>query len=130
MVNLRMATSSSEEAVAPAVSPLPTLVSESQGATISAGNDDVADNLTLSLYQDSPTSEKSATDKFMEFMNQTDAEKAREQLTGVSKEEYEKMSPEEQASLDKKVEELTKEKAKMEQQVVKAKIAMAKAEFA
>jgi hypothetical protein len=66
----------------------------------------------------------------MDFMNQTDAEKAREQLTGVSKEEYEKMSPEEQASLDKKVEELTKEKAKMEQQIVKAKIDMAKAELA
>jgi hypothetical protein len=40
------------------------------------------------------------------------------------------MSPEEQASLDKKVEELTKEKAKMEQQIVKAKIDMAKAELA
>jgi len=55
----------------------------------------------------------------------SDAEKAREQLTGVSKEEYEKMSPEEQASLDKQVEELTKERAKLEQEVVRAKIAIA-----
>jgi hypothetical protein len=128
MVNLRMATSASPDTVNPAVLPPPI---ENQGSTDSISGEEKADaDLTLSLYQDSPTTEKSATEKFMDFMNQTDAEKAREQLTGVSKEEYEKMSPEEQASLDKKVEELTKEKAKMEQQVVKAKIDMAKAEFA
>jgi hypothetical protein len=128
MVNLRMATSASPDSVSPAMLPLPI---ENQGTKGSISGDDKADdNLTLSLYQESPTAEKSATEKFMDFMNQTDAEKAREQLTGVSKEEYEKMSPEEQASLDKKVEELTKEKAKMEQQIVKAKIDMAKAELA
>lgn len=128
MVNLRIATSASPGTVNPALLPVPL---ENQGTTGSISGDDKADdNLTLSLYQDSPSTEKSATEKFMDFMNQTDAEKAREQLTGVSKEEYEKMSPEEQASLDKKVEELTKEKAKMEQQIVKAKIDMAKAEFA
>ncbi|WP_159812275.1 hypothetical protein [Pseudomonas sp. 18058] len=48
----------------------------------------------------------------------------------MSKEEYEKISPEEQASLDKRVEVLTKEKSRTEQQAVKAKIDMVKAELA
>lgn len=126
MVNLKMATSTSgDDAIALGTAPT------SSGAIGAANSTDTAEsNLTLSLNQDSPTTEKSATEKFVEYMNQSDAEKAREQLTGVSKEEYEKMSPEEQAALDKKVEELTKERTKVEQEVVRAKIAIAKAELA
>lgn len=126
MVNLKTATATSgDDAIA-------TETAAASGDAIAAANstDTAESNLTLSLNQDSPTTEKSATEKFVEYMNQSDAEKAREQLTGVSKEEYEKMSPEEQASLDQKVEVLTKERTKLEQEVVRAKIAIAKAELA
>jgi hypothetical protein len=74
----------------------------------------------------------SAKDQFMAYMNQSDAEKVRQQLTGVSKEEYDNMTPEQQAAVDKKVADLQKEK--QEQQIaeseVKTRIAMAKAEMA
>ena len=40
------------------------------------------------------------------------------------------MSPEQKAAVDKKVAELTKEKAEIAQETIKAKIAMAKAEMA
>ena len=126
MINLKMATATSGDAAITAEA-----APASSSAIAATNNADTArNNLSLSLNQDSSTTEKSATEKFVEYMNQSDAEKAREQLTGVSKEEYEKMSPEEQASLDKKVDELTKERTKVEQEVVRAKIAIAKAELA
>ncbi|MDH0745032.1 hypothetical protein N5D61_01540 [Pseudomonas sp. GD03842] len=70
--------------------------------------------------------------RFLAYMNQTDAEKMRQQLTGVSKEEYDKMTPEQQAAVDKKVAELQQQKQEQQiaEQEVKARIAMAKAEMA
>ena len=80
----------------------------------------------------STRSSSSAKADFLAYMNQTDAEKVRQQLTGVSKEEYDNMTPEQQAAVDKKVAELQKQK--QEQQIaeseVKTRIAMAKAEMA
>ena len=74
----------------------------------------------------------SAKEQFLAYMNQSDAEKVRQQLTGVSKEEYDNMTPEQQAAVDKKVADLQKQK--QEQQIaeteVKTMIAMAKAEMA
>lgn len=74
----------------------------------------------------------SAKEQFLAYMNQSDAEKVRQQLTGVSKEEYDNMTPEQQAAVDKKVADLQKQK--QEQQIaeteVKTRIAMAKAEMA
>ncbi|WP_346831270.1 hypothetical protein ABDX87_01610 [Pseudomonas abietaniphila] len=74
----------------------------------------------------------SAKDQFLAYMNQSDAEKVRQQLTGVSKEEYDNMSPEQQAAVDKKVADLQKQKQEQQiaEQEVKTKIAMAKAEMA
>ncbi|WP_460043305.1 hypothetical protein [Pseudomonas sp. S2_H01] len=72
----------------------------------------------------------SAKEQFLAYMNQTDAEKVRQQLTGVSKEEYDGMSPEQQAAVDKKVADLQKQKQQIAEQEVKTKIAMAKAEMA
>lgn len=74
----------------------------------------------------------SAKEQFLAYMNQTDAEKVRQQLTGVSKEEYDSMSPEQQAAVDKKVADLQKQKQEQQiaEQEVKTKIAMAKAEMA
>jgi hypothetical protein len=89
----------------------------------------------LAAVDDSDSSSSAATsakDQFLAYMNQSDAEKVRQQLTGVSKEEYDNMTPEQQAAVDKKVAEL--QKTKQEQQIaeseVKTKIAMAKAQMA
>ena len=82
---------------------------------------------------DSDTSAtSSAKEQFLAYMNQSDAEKVRQQLTGVSKEEYDSMSPEQQAAVDKKVADLQKQKQEQQiaEQEVKTKIAMAKAEMA
>ncbi|MFP3847508.1 hypothetical protein [Pseudomonas sp. W5-01] len=74
----------------------------------------------------------SVKDQFQSYMNQTDAEKVRQRLTGVSKAEYDAMTPQEQAAVDKQVTELQKQMT--DQQVaereVKTRIAMAKAEMA
>ncbi len=74
----------------------------------------------------------SAKDQFLSYMNQTDAEKVRQRLTGVSKEEYDAMTPQEQAAVDKQVTELQKQKTDQQvaEQEVKTRIAMAKAEMA
>ncbi|WP_341964280.1 hypothetical protein [Pseudomonas sp. RC10] len=80
----------------------------------------------------STSSSSSAKADFLAYMNQTDAEKVRQQLTGVSKEQYDAMTPEQQAAVDKKVADLQKQKTELQtaEQEVKAKIAMAKAEMA
>ncbi|MCK8665336.1 hypothetical protein M1M11_10625 [Pseudomonas azerbaijanoccidens] len=131
MVNLRKASSKSEGAEGTDAALLPVATAQNHDTTLSTNSHEAAGNeLATSPYQSPPSSEKAASELFKDYMNQTDAEKVREQLTGVSKEEYEKMSPEEQASLDKRVEELTKAKAREEQQAVKAKIDMVKAELA
>lgn len=130
MVNLRKASSTSESAEGAGVALLPIAAAANQDGTFSANSNELAANeLATSAYQSPSSSEKTASELFKDYMNQSDAEKLREQLTGVSKEEYEKMSPEEQVSLDKRVEELTKEKGRAEQQAIKAKIDIAKAEL-
>lgn len=56
--------------------------------------------------------EKSASDKFMEYMNMSDEEKLKYMVLaqmGISKEEYDSMSPEEKAKIDEKVEERMKQ---------------------
>ena len=56
--------------------------------------------------------EKSASDKFMEYMNMSDQEKLQYMVLaqmGISKEEYDAMSPEEKAKIDEKVEERMKQ---------------------
>jgi len=122
MVNLRMATAIPEEAAPPTAA--------DQTVVSSGKSRDTSDSsLSLSTNQSTPTAEKSATNEFMDYINQSDADKYRQELTGVSKEEYEAMSPEEKAAIDKKVEELTKEKAQVTQEIIRAKIAMAKADF-
>ncbi|EPJ76656.1 MULTISPECIES: hypothetical protein [Pseudomonas] len=57
----------------------------------------------------SSTSTSSAQQQFMDFMNLSPAEQMREKLTGVSKEEYEAMSPEQKLSVDNKLQAALKE---------------------
>lgn len=80
----------------------------------------------------SSSAASSAKEQFLAYMNQSDAEKVRQQLTGVNKEEYDSMTPEQQAAVDKKVSELQKQKQEQQitEQEVKTRIAMAKAEMA
>jgi len=81
---------------------------------------------SLSASADQPTT-RSAKDDFMDYMNQTDAEKLRQELTGVTKEQYEQMSAEEKLAVDQKVQQLLKKKQEIAEVTLKAKIAMAKA---
>jgi hypothetical protein len=135
MVNLKAATASTTDA---AVDPQAALASMMAGAdkqvastdSVASGASDSVDALSASASQDMPASVGSAKDEFMDYMSQSAAEKVRQQLTGVSKDEYAAMSPEEKAAVDKRVADLTREKAEVAQQEIKTKIAMAKAEMA
>lgn len=105
--------------------------SDKQVAASDSVSKTVSDALVVGDGAGDTDSVSSAKDQFLSYMNQTDAEKVRQQLTGVSKDEYDAMTPQEQAAIDKQVTELQKQK--MDQQVaehdVKTKIAMAKAEM-
>ncbi|MFJ3487591.1 hypothetical protein ACIPL1_29830 [Pseudomonas sp. NPDC090202] len=100
-----------------------------------AASDSVAKTVSDNIAASESTSDTSATgsakEQFLAYMNQSDAEKVRQQLTGVTKEEYDQMTPEQQAAVDKKVADLQKQKSEQQiaEQQVKAKIAMAKAEM-
>jgi hypothetical protein len=91
-----------------------------------------SDIAAVSDSDSSASAALSAKDQFLAYMNQSDAEKVRQQLTGVTKDEYDAMTPEEQAAVDKKVADLQKQKSEQQiaEQEVKTKIAMAKAEMA
>ncbi len=80
----------------------------------------------------SATATTSARDQFLAYMNQSDVEKARQQLTGVSKEEYDSMMPEQQAAVDRKVADLQRQNQAQQvaEQEVNTKIAMIKAQMA
>lgn len=61
----------------------------------------------------------SASDRFMEYMNMSDQEKLQYLVLaqmGISKEEYDAMSPEEKAKIDEKVEERLKRIAELQNQ--------------
>lgn len=137
MVNLKSAmASTTENAIDPQMAAASSMMAgaDKQVAStdsVASSTSDSIDALSASAVKDNASSSVgSAKDEFLAYMNQTDAEKARQQLTGVTKEEYAAMSPEEKASVDKKVADLTKEKAEVAQQEIKAKIAMAKSEMA
>jgi len=49
-----------------------------------------------------------AAKEFMDYMSQSPAERLRESITGLSKEDYDKLSPEDKAQVDKKVQDAMK----------------------
>jgi hypothetical protein len=137
MVNLKSAlASTTENAIDPQAAAASSMVAGADkqlasGDSVASGKSDSVDALAASANQDNASrGVGSAKDAFLDYMNQSDAEKVRQQMTGVTKEEYDAMTPEQKAAVDKKVAEVTKEKAEVAQQEVKAKIAMAKAEMA
>lgn len=138
MVNLKAAaanTASSvtdEDKAAAAAAAAFVSSADKQVASSDSVSKTVSDELAASDGTAGSDGAGSVKDQFLSYMNQTDAEKVRQRLTGVSKAEYDAMTPEEQAAVDKQVTELQKQKT--DQQVaereVKTRIAMAKAEMA
>jgi hypothetical protein len=130
MANTTASVSDDDKAAAAAVFSSST---DKQVAATDSVTKTVASELAAVEGSDSDASAtSSAKEQFLAYMNQTDAEKVRQQLTGVSKEEYDKMSPEQQAAVDKQVADLQKQKQEQQiaEQEVKTRIAMAKAEMA
>lgn len=68
----------------------------------------------------------SARQEFMDYMKLSPADKMREKLTGVSKEEYDAMTPEEKLSVDQKVQVAVKEQQEAATADVKSKILAAR----
>lgn len=68
----------------------------------------------------------SVQQQFVEYMNLTPAEKMREQLTGVSKDEYDAMSPEEKLDVDSKLQAALKEQQQQTTADVNSKILAAR----
>lgn len=69
----------------------------------------------------------SAKQEFLDYMQQPATERLREQLTGVSKEEYEAMSPEQQKAVDQKFAEALKRQQEVAQQDINTRIKALKA---
>ncbi|WP_460044455.1 hypothetical protein [Pseudomonas sp. S2_H01] len=130
MVNLPTRTPDSQ-ATASSIYPTPRKNADAtKNAVDSVQKNDVAesrsnDSESLNASTSQPKIH-SARNDFMDYMNQTDAEKLRQELTGVTKEQYDQMSPEEKLAVDEKLEQLLKKKQEIAQVQLKAKIALAK----
>ncbi|BAP44697.1 hypothetical protein NJC40_03950 [Pseudomonas sp. 21LCFQ02] len=64
---------------------------------------------------------------FLDYMQQPASERLREQLTGVSKQQYEAMSPEQQKAVDQKFTEALKQQQEIAQQDINTRIKALKA---
>ncbi|MBC3949095.1 MULTISPECIES: hypothetical protein [Pseudomonas] len=98
---------------------------------VSAGNDNsiaARDSAVTSEADVAEVASKftSAQQEFSDYMNLTPAEKMREQLTGVSKEEYESMSPEQKLDADTKLQAALKEQQQQTTADVNSKILAAR----
>lgn len=76
----------------------------------------VSNDVSIAAAND--TTYTSAQQQFLDYMKQPAEDRLREQLTGVSKEEYEAMSPEEKLGVDEKF----KDALKQQQEVAKEDI--------
>jgi hypothetical protein len=99
------------------------VINDVSESTLSKNASSETDTLQASADQ---SAKRSAKDDFMDYMNQTDAEKLRQELTGVTKAQYDQMSPEEKLAVDQKVQQLLKKKQEIAEVTLKAKIAVAK----
>jgi hypothetical protein len=91
----------------------------STGDTV-AGTDDGA------VAADSNTSHSATLKDFLAYMNESPAEKLRDKMTGVSKSEYDSMTPDQQAAIDKKVQDSLKQQQETATADVNAKILAAR----
>lgn len=74
----------------------------------------ISDESLASVYQDK--SFTSVQQEFLEYLQQPPAERLREQLTGVSKEEYDLMTPEQQAAVDQRLQDALKQRQALAQE--------------
>lgn len=137
MVNLKAALGNTTEAVtddakAAAAAAFSSISDKQLAATDSVTKTVDSQLAAVNGTEGGASSGSSVRDQFMQYMNQSDAEKVRQQLTGVSKAEYASMTPQQQAAVDNKVAELQKHQQvrQVAEQDVKTRIAMAKAEMA
>lgn len=101
---------------------------EGQAPFMAAANDsNLAASDSAVVSQAAIESEvSSAQQQFMDFQNQTPAERMREQLTGVSKEEYEALSPEQKLDVDNKLQAALKQQQQESTADVNGKILAAR----
>jgi hypothetical protein len=90
----------------------------STGTVTSTGDDAVA--------AASGTSQSTTLKDFLAYMNESAAEKLRDKTTGVSKSEYDSMTPDQQAAIDKKVQDSLKQQQETATADVNAKILAAR----
>lgn len=93
----------------------------------SVADDDNGVNAFSDIASVKESSLSSGQQAFLYYMKQPASERLREQLTGVSKEEYEAMSPEEQKAVDQKFTEALKQQQEVAQQDINTRIKALKA---
>lgn len=101
----------------------PSFVSAANDSNIAASDSAVTTDADVA---DAVSKFTSVQQEFMDYMNLSPAEKMREQLTGVSKEEYEAMSPEEKLDVDNKLQAALKEQQQQTTADVNSKILAAR----
>lgn len=104
---------------------------ETEPSFVSAANDSNIAASDSAVTSDADVAEAasqftSVQQQFMDYMNLTPAEKMREQLTGVSKEEYEAMSPAEKQDVDTRLQAALKEQQQQTTADVNSKILAAR----
>jgi hypothetical protein len=137
MVNLKAAlanttssVSDDQQAAAGAVSAAASTTADKQMAASDSVTKTVDSAITAADSAADTSSTSSASQQLLSYLNQNDAGKVREQLTGVSQQQYNSMTPEQQAAVDKKVSDVKKQETQVAEQEINARIAMAKAEMA
>jgi hypothetical protein len=117
LLNLKTATQTNDNETNPS------FVSAANDSNIAASDSAVTSESDVA---DAVSKFTSVQQQFMDYMNLTPAEKMREQLTGVSKQEYEAMSPEQKLDADNKLQAALKEQQQQTTADVNSKILAAR----
>ncbi len=118
LVNLKTATQTQET-----IGSEPGFVTKISDSNIAANDSAVVSEADVG---DAVSKFNSVQQQFMDYMNLTPAEQMREKLTGVSKEEYEALSPEEKLAVDNKLQIALQEQQKNTTADVNSKILAAR----
>ncbi|MFJ4142944.1 hypothetical protein [Pseudomonas sp. NPDC089734] len=99
-----------------------TLAEKTLSEATADSDNGVTDSTSVATTGTGQSTMSSIQQEFMDYMKQSAEEKMREKLTGVSKEEYDAMTPEEKLALDKKVQEALKEQQTAAAEDINARI--------
>ena len=116
LVNLKSATQTAAESET-------TFVSKTSDSNIAANDSAVVTDADVG---DAVSKFNSVQQQFMDYMNLTPAEQMREKLTGVSKDEYDAMSPQDKLAIDDKLQAALKEQQQTATADVNSKILAAR----